>query len=351
MVVAYDAGKKLAQKIGWIDSGKPAESTEIDLMAQEEEMGIEIDPALAKLVKKEGDAYLFRRDLRFPPHLRVVSTTVTKYKKVRVAGKSEFGEGSREISIREDEVMEYEMAGGVVRFTMKENVSEKIPNATERVERLRKIEEALKNKRKPPETRERIIDPLVGEVVQFNYDGRSWKTVPTKQFKTMAWGKGLEEEVNAHLISNSLLPRPRWFGTKPMKPGEVTRIAGNSMDLVMDGKGGGSLVMTLKGMEGVHGHPCAVFEVSGEYVENPAENEQGQTVGGEVTVDKGRIWCSLLYPVVLRSDLDLIVSLQTKEGAKVVSQMQGAVNEKSYRDWKAVTRAPETPAPAKVPEK
>jgi hypothetical protein len=352
MVVTYDAGKGLAQKLGWIESGEEnPESTEIDLMAEEEQMSTEIDPVLAKLVKSKGDSYVFRRDLAFPPHLKVVSTRVTKYKKVRSAGKSEFGEGSMELSVREDEMMEYEMAGGSVRFTMKENVSEKVPTAAERAAKLKAIKEALEKKQSPPEIRERIMDPLIGQMVQFTYDGKSWKAVPTKLFKTMAWGRGLEGEIGGLLVENSLLPRPRWFGTNPMKVGELTKLAGKSMDLVLDGKGDGSLELVLKGMEGVHGHPCAVFEVSGSYIEKPSENERGETVGGEVAVDKGRIWCSLLFPLVLRSDLDLIVSYETREGSKVVHQLQGAVNEKTHRDWKAVTKAPDKPAPAKAAEK
>lgn len=351
MVMAYDAGKLTAQKFGWIDSPKKIEEDiASNLMAEEEKLSTEVDPALAELVKSEGDAYFFRRDIAFPPHLKVISTTVRKYKKVRVAGKSDFGEGAMELSMREDEVMEYEMAGGAVRFTMKEKVAEKIPNASERLAKLKEVEKALKNKKRPPKTRERIMDPLVGKAVQFNYSGKSWKALPTKQFKTMAWGNGLEKEVGDHLVANSLLPRPRWFGADAMKPEQVTKLTPKSADMVMDGKGEGSLELVFKGMEGVHGHPCAVFEVSGSYVEKPTENERGQTFSGEVTVDKGRIWCSLLYPVVLRTDLDLIVSFETREGSKVVNQMQGAVSEKIHRNWKAITKAPDEAATQKTPK-
>jgi hypothetical protein len=114
----------------------------------------------------------------------------------------------------------------------------------------------------------------VGKAVQFKYDGMAWKALITREFKTMAWGKGLEEEVGVHLLESSLLPRPRWFGEKPMKLGEVTKLSGKSLDLVFDGLAEGSAEMVLKGMEGVHGHPCAVFEVSGAFVERDKENDQ-----------------------------------------------------------------------------
>jgi hypothetical protein len=141
MVLAYDTGKAIAQRFGWIEGpGKVIEGMEIDLMAQEEKLSVETDPALAKLVARDGDAFLFRRDIPFPPHLKVVSTRVTRFDKVRMAGKSDFGEGSLVLSIRNDEVMEYEMAGKAVRFTMKEMVSEKIPSPAERIARLKAVE-------------------------------------------------------------------------------------------------------------------------------------------------------------------------------------------------------------------
>jgi hypothetical protein len=341
MVMTYDAGKAIAKKLGWIKSEDVIGGTDIDLMAKEEQLSTEIDPALAKLVGRDGEAFLFRRDIPYPPHLKVVSSKVTKLNKVRMAGKSDFGEGSMVLSIRNDEVMEYEMAGKAVRFTMKEMVSEKIPSQAERIARLKEIEEAVKKGEKPPEARERIVDDLVGKAVQFNYDGRAWKAIPTKEFKTMAWAKGLEEQVGATLVENGLRPRPRWFGAEPMKAGTVTKLSSNSLDLVFDGYSGGSVEMKLKGLEGVHGHPCAVFEVSGSLVMAKEENDRGQITGGEATVEKGRIWCSLLYPIVLRGDLDLIVSIETREGAKLVNQMQGSMRETFHRDWKAVKAKPQ----------
>jgi hypothetical protein len=351
MVMAYDAGKSLAQKFGWIkDPGKAAvESTTVDLMAEEEQLSNEIDPELAKLVTKKGDALVFRRDLKFPPHLKVIATDITKLKKVRFAGKSEFGQGSMVLSVRGDKIMEYEMAGGAVRFTMKENVREKIPTAQERVAKLKLVEEALKNKQAPPDTRDRILDPLVGKVVQFKYVGKAWKAESTREFKTMAWGKGLEENVTQNLVENSMLPRPRWFGTDPIKPGEVTKLSGKSLNLIMDGIGQGEVELTLKGMEGVHGHPCAVFEVTGSYVADETENAAGQTVESELTIEKGRVWCSLLFPIVLRSDMDLIVSSVTREGSKVVSRMQGPVNRYVHHEWKAVTKEAKKTTPPKPP--
>ncbi len=130
----------------------------------------------------------------------------------------------------------------------------------------------------------------------------------------MAWGKSLEETLGETLVANGLLPRPRWFGTKPMKIGDTTNLANESLVLAFDDTKKGSLEMVFKGMEGVHGHPCGVFEVEGAIIPDEVENAKGQTVVSEITIEKGRIWFSLLHPVVLRMDLDTIRSIETQGG-------------------------------------
>lgn len=214
---------------------------------------------------------------------------MTKLNKVRMAGKSDFGEGSMATYILNDDAMEYEMAGGSVRFTMKDNSSELVFTAAERMAWLKAIEEAVKQKEQPPEARDRNVSDLVGKAVQFNYSGGAWKAIPTKEFKTVAWGKGLEAEVAGKLVENGLQPRPRWFGTEPMKVGDVTKLSSKSLDLVFDGVNEGNVEMTLKGMESVHGHPGAVFGVSGSFTMAESVNAESQKTIGEATIDNGRI--------------------------------------------------------------
>jgi hypothetical protein len=90
MVLAYDTGMLIARKVGLMkgQGEDTTQSTGIELVEKEKEFSKEIDPALAQLVSREGDAYLFRRDMPFPPHLKVVSTNVTKYDKARKSSTS-----------------------------------------------------------------------------------------------------------------------------------------------------------------------------------------------------------------------------------------------------------------------
>ncbi len=350
MVLLYDAGVLVGKKLGWIEVPKKVgEASHLDFMEHEETLTTEIDPELRKLVKKEGEGYVFRRDLKAPPHLKVVATEISKYKKVRVAGKSEFHDGSATISLREDEVMEYEMAGRAVRVTMREKSKRRVLSASEKLKLLKSEELTGKAPSGEPDDGPglvEVVDRLVGKAVQFNYAGKEWKALPTKEFSTMAWGKNIEESLSGTLMANGLLPRPRWFGTKPMEIGATTKLANGSLILAFDDTKKGSLEMVFKGVEGVHGHPCGVFEVEGAIIPDMLENEKGQTIVSETTIEKGRIWFSLLHPIVFRMDLDTIQSIETREGSKLVGQLQGEVEYKRHLDWKAVAQQPKK-APVK----
>lgn len=337
MVMTYDLSRGLAAKLGWIDGGSSSQKVEVDIMTKEEELGTEIDPELQKLVDVSVDGYLFRRDIPFPPHIKVVATEVTKLKKVRFAGKSQFGEGSMVLSTRTDNVMEYEMAGRTARFTMKESSTERLISPSEKLAKLEAIAEAKKNGKAPPPDKDKIVNRLVGKAVQFNYDGKAWKVQQSKEFSTMAWGKELEGQVTSQLQANGLLSRARWFGKDRMSLGSKTKLSGKSLDLVLDDGEQGELEMVFKGMEGVHGHPCGVFEVKGSLNFEKIDAE-GNTVKGEETVEGGKIWCSLLYPIVLRTDLDLIISHETRATGKLIGQQQGDVSVKRHREWKPVMR-------------
>lgn len=334
MVVTYDLCKGLAGKLGWIN-GSSTQTVEVDLMADDKELSTDVDPELQKLVDVSVEGYLFRRDIPFPPHIKVITTEVTKLKKVRFAGKSQFGEGSMVLSTRADKVMEYEMAGRAARITMKENTIERLISPSEKLEKLQAIAEAKQKGEAPPPDKDKIVDRLVGKAVQFSYDGKAWKVQQSKEFSTMAWGKELEDQVTSQLQANGLLSRSRWFGKDRMSPGSETKLSGKSMDLVFDDGEQGKLKMVFKGMEGVHGHPCGVFEVEGSRTFEKTDAE-GNIVKGEETVQGGKIWCSLLYPMVLRMDLDLIISHETRAKGKLIGQQQGDVSVKLHREWKPV---------------
>ncbi len=333
MVLIYDAGALIVQKIRSIQVPENVG----DFMEHEETLSTVIYPELQKLVVKKDDGYLFRTDIAFPPHLKVVVTDVTKFRDVNMAKRIGDESVQTKLNARLENVMEYEMAGKSVRFTQIQDIKRRKAPDEEQMAKLKAAEEAAAAGEEPPEDPDQQIGLLVGKAVQFNFDGIDWKAVPTKEFKTMAWGKTLEPDVTSTLVYNGLKPRAKWFGVKPLPIGHKLKLAGESLNLVFENAAKGSLEMEFKSVEGVHGHPCAVFDVSGSIELKTDTDEQGQPVDGEETIESGRVWFSLLYPVVMRSELHKVVSYDTRKNGKLVAQFQGKAEDYLHRDWKAVS--------------
>ncbi len=341
MVLTYDASKAMATKLGYLKSPDAVKSMVVDFRDQDHSgPGIEIDPELKKLVDVNEKGYAFRRDLPFPADLKVSVWDIHEFKKVRYAGKSPFGEGNATLSYRTDEVTEYHKVGGALRLTLKEKVMERTLSPAEVAAKV-KLEEAAKEGGAPIlENNDRVEDRMRGKVVDFKYNGQEWKSVRSPEFATMAWGKDLETEISKTFVENGLGPRPRWFGSKRLKAGDPMKLSGPTLNLVFDGVAGGSVDMVFTGIEGVHGHPCAVFDVSGNLQLSDVAGPTGETIKAQMTIESGKVWLSLLYPVLLRSELNTIQSAESREGGKLVMQLQGEVEIITIRDWEAITAAP-----------
>jgi hypothetical protein len=347
MVMTYDAAMAVASKLGWLESRASPKSVVVDFRDQDHAVGgTEIDPSLAALVDQNEDGYGFRRDLPFPPNLTVRAWDIQKFKNVRVAGKSPFGEGQTTLSFRADEMFEYQKLGGTMRVTLKEKVMERLLSPAEEAAKAELVAAAEEAGKPLPENKDRIEDRMRGKVVDFKFDGKVWKSVPSSEFSTMAWGKEMEEVIEETLVKSNVSPRPRWFGSKRVKEGETMKLADSTLNLVFDDTQRGAVEMTFVGMEGVNGHPCAVFDVTGNFQLNDTKEATGEITRAQLSIQEGKIWLSLLYPVVLRSELRTIQSAESREGRKLVTQMQGEVEMISIRDWKPVDPAAAAAAPA-----
>lgn len=339
MVLLYDAGKVLAVKLGFLEGVRKetVEGSLVDFSEKEEKLSTEIDPELAKYVVKNEAGYLFRTDGPFPKNLKAIVTEVTRFNDLMIAQRVGDEAVNTRVTTRMEEVMEYEIAGNAVRFIKRKDLKQRKKSASERVERLKVIAEAKEKGIEPPPDPDEIVGDLVGKAVQFNYSGGKWQTKPSGEFKTMAWGKGLEEDVAEILVRNGLRPKKQWFGESRIPIGYETKVSGSGINMFYDGVAGGHLDMVFKEVAGVHGHPCAVFEVSGSLKLEETTDGEGRKMTGEETVESGRIWVSLLYPVVLRIDLDLIVSHEIREKGKLIQKFQGNASKHIHIDWKPVT--------------
>jgi hypothetical protein len=97
------------------------------------------------------------------------------------------------------------------------------------------------------------------------------------------------------------------------------------------GKANGTLKLTFEAQDAIDGHPCAVFAIQGDYTRQQIPDLDGHFSDEEITIQSGKIWLSLLHPLVLREELDTIQSI--KSGTPV-THAQGSVKLSITRSWK-----------------
>ena len=350
MVALYDGSKFLGRELGWIDKNGAGEI--VDVNVDDLALSTNIDPKLAKLIDKNEAGYLFKRDMKFPPHLKVIATERRKIVDGRVVGKTLFGpmEPGR-MSFKNVETTEFEMAGKSVRITKRKDLTERILTAEELLKK-KEEQEALKKEDKPlPPDKDSIVGNLQGKAVQFARQGREWKALKSRQFATAAWGKKLEGKVGEMLAEYGLVPRARWFGEKRIKEGDVLKLKNETLSLIFDKVREGNVEMVFVGEEGVHGHPCGVFEIKGTIVPDESVNDLGQTQNSEVSIESGKVWLSLLYPVVMRIQAETIETTERKENGQSVYKLQGPVEWDSHLDWGAVVAGQSKKEAAATPKK
>ncbi len=153
----------------------------------------------------------------------------------------------------------------------------------------------------------------------------------------MAVTRNIYSVFDALLVEVALSPRPLWFTEKRLKPGDQLTISGKSLPMLLAGSSTGSLTLTLDSFEPVKGHPCGVFRVTGNYSRRLIPDFEGKFTDADVTIESGKLWLSLLYPLVLREELETIQTLRTSGGGPSVRQ-QGAVKTSVIRDWEPVTQ-------------
>ncbi|MEP2777588.1 MAG: hypothetical protein ABJQ29_07550 [Luteolibacter sp.] len=306
MVVLYDAGNLLVKKYrGEKDAEKEEQKKEqadsnksegFDFAAGK--MPSKADPDLEQAVAKNADGYLFRNDTPLPPHLKV---TVRESRKVG-------GKGiSKDVSV----TTEYESVGKVMRITLRDLSG----------------------------SREAVSD-LKGKPVDFKLVGNAWKAVSSKDAAVSKEGAKLEPEIHAIRSENGLVPRQSWIGNGRVKPGRKFELKGASLDIVLAGARSGTVQFSFIGPETVGGHPCGAFAISGNVVRDRREGGASRTTTESLKIESGKVLLSMLYPVVMGSDLNGDLTLETREGDKLVSSNQGSVALQTRRDWKAVISKP-----------
>lgn len=323
------------------------------------------DPLLQALVDQTAEGVVFRKDLAFPEQVQVKVERRHTFESARVVVKSALGDQVASISGTRFWITHFERAGNQVTLTMEsagfdnpvastaeaeQAVADK-KNADKEKAAAAKGNKSKDNKGKldkPPVTLGTVVPDelfqakdLTGGKISFTRSGKLWKAKRSGDFKSIAWGSNLESGMGATCVDAGVLPRSHWFGKGRLKPGDSVPLSGAALPLLLGEGAKGALTLKLETFEASGGHPCGVFSVTGSYHAAAVPGLDGEPVDSDVSISSGKIWVSLIYPVVIRESLETVQTLVTGAGSGHSTRIQGTVSVTVNREWKTPGAAPE----------
>lgn len=279
-----------------------------------------VDPALQKLVDQTADGAIFRRDLSFPTRLEV-RTTRRHEMSFRYYQESAIEKGATKVNSTLAETTKFERAGELIRY---------IPESSSITDAATEDPKSPKNNSTEPVAKSVPTPPPVA----FRKAGKTWLADERGNFRAAMLAQQLSPVFDVLLADNALAPRPNWLGKQRLKIGTSLVVTGDSLGMLIAGDAKGSLKLKLESFEPVDGHPCGVFSVAGDYSRKQFPDFNGNLTDQDVTIQTGKLWMSLLYPVILREELDTIESSKSGGHGGLVKRGQGFVKVSVTRAWK-----------------
>jgi len=291
--------------------------------------GGEVDEELAAMVERGEEGVRFRRDLPFPARLRVALVERTRFHEVRVLEENAFGRTTRTIDFGIESRLEYGKSPGGFELKVEKfgrwlpEVLEGEAEASAGEEPAGGGEEALAG------------SDLVDRTVRFSLTEDGWKTLRgSGDFKAAVIGASLEEVVPQVMVEAGVHPRVQWFSSsRGWRPGDRIVLTGNALKILDPHDVSGRVSLNFVGEEAIGGHPCGVFEVAGDFEVRDRVQADGTRLDLEVAVDTGRIWASLLHPVLLREEYDTVQTRVQRGEGGVARREQGRIEVTRARHW------------------
>jgi hypothetical protein len=279
-----------------------------------------VDPELQKLVDQTPEGVIFRKDLPFPARLEV-RTTRRREMTGRFYQSSAIEKRADTVKGTQVTVMKLERSANQVRYTLEQS-SFTIPTPD-----------------KPDAAPQAVTDPLEqvapsNKPVTFTRNGKAWRSDDRDGFRAAVLSKQLTPVFDELLIENALAPRSLWFGKHRFRIGEQLSVTGDMLPMLLAGHAKGSFTLKLESLEPVDGHPCGVFSVTGDFSRKQFPDFEGNLTDEDVTVQSGKLWLSLIHPVILREELETIQTFKSGGQGGAVSRGQGAIKVSVKRDWK-----------------
>lgn len=278
--------------------------------------GGEIDETLEAKVVRDHGGVRFRRDLPFPRECTVRVVEVTRFEDFRGVETSAFGKEVKVMSGRTEMSYLFNKTPGM--FGIEIEKSRLIP----------KVEVDGRSK----DGESTAVSDLEGISVLFVLTKDGWRSRNDGgpvDFKQVVWADSLSDSVPAQMVEAGVHPRAQWFSSsRTWHEGHSTKLVGSALKILKASDVSGEMTLVFEGEEAVGGHPCGVFSMSGSLVERDAVAPDGTRRDVEYSISSGKIWASLLYPVVLREEHEAVVTMKVRKGRSKDApsrRMQGPV--------------------------
>jgi hypothetical protein len=311
------AAEAVKMKLGGVtDPGAPAEP------------GGDVEPALASQVDNAAEGVRFRRDLDFPSSLEVRVTERRTFKNTRMISTSELGNEAVTYNGTRETVGVFNLVDNRVVLAIKK--------AGEVLE-LKKAESESAQSKVTSESATNADTGIAGTRVEFVKGATGWKIPATKgpvEFNNMLVEQNLLPSLPEILIGQRVMPRTQWFSsTRRWIGGDKFVIEGETMALLFPGKSSGKVTLTYQAAEALEGHPCGRFSVQGDVSLKGDVSLGGESSDSEITIRSGKIWCSLIYPLVLREEYETVQTLVQGKGRGPKFRVQGSIHQLVSRQW------------------
>ncbi|WP_193211031.1 hypothetical protein [Luteolibacter marinus] len=293
--------------------------------------GGEISTKLAGQVDTAAEGVRFRRDLAFPTELKVRLIERVTFNGARVMSTSELG---KQVSVLDGT---WERIGSIKRDKGELAISiEKAGKVVDVEEVAKKAGAAEKDEPQSPQSDSNVV----GARVEFKLGPNGWKRPASSgpvDFRNMMLEQALRPELPSLLATNGVTPRTQWFSpSKRWIGGDKIVLTGSSIALLFPGEGNsGSITLTYEASEALEGHPCGRFAVAGDLSEKGAVDIDGTKRNSETTIKSGKVWCSLIYPMVLREEYQMVVTSEEGSGNGPKSKIQGGIDTVVSRAWES----------------
>jgi len=277
-----------------------------------------VDPKLQALVDQTPEGVVFRKDLPFPSHLEITNIEKITYRNALTFRSSELG--------RESQRMEGTLSS---ESTIKRNGGEAIITLGKKI--LTKP-----NPEKPEEPFTEVIqDGKAGKSLRLTLHATTWLPDAGADFHGRVWAEEVKGHTSEILIDSGAIPRTLWFSKKRLKIGDAVPLSASHLPVLFDSQGKGNVTLTLQSIEAVNGHPCGVFSVTGDYSCKNSQHVDGSRSDTEMTIQSGKVWLSVLHPLILKKELEVIITLTQSSNGGLSSRTQGGMALSLERIWKA----------------